>query len=283
MFRRFYAARLPATIFAGGLAAVLSLSVGCGGSSSSPTKPSNRAVLINAVQAARLSTDIFRVSDYSGEEVSRKVLTRVRTGFAKSRAEDASEGYDEEQNLYYYYEAILNGFRIIYYKDAARTQPAGYIIFRQENETTIHFVFRITEGKDPFYGDINLVLDAPESDTGRLYGDLSDPLTGTRVVFDFQIHDSKVTQGAFTARSAGITIAFENFTSDKEGKFNASIRYGSLTGSVEQNADTAGRLTLTDTTGTTVAEYDADGKGIIKLPNNQTIEIPDFDLDDSEK
>lgn len=286
MFRRWNPFRQSAPFFAVGLATVVSFTSGCGGSSNSSTKPSSRAVLINAVQSARLSANIFRVPDFAGEgeeELSRKVVSRIRKGIAKTRAEAPGEGYDDELELYYRYIEEEKGFKIVYHHDAARTNLAGYIQFRQENETTIQFIFRLPDGKDPFYGDINLILDGAEATTGRLYGDVRDPRTGERVVFDFRVEDNRVTQGSFTGRSAGITIAFSDLVAEEDGTLSADIRYGNITGSVEQNGDTSGRLTLTDTTGNIVAEYDADGKGTIKLPNGQVINVEDFDLDDTEK
>lgn len=284
MFRPWNLNRLSTSIFATGVVSILSFSAGCGGSNSSPVKPSNRAVVINAVQASRLSADVFRIPDFTGnEELSRNVVSRVRQGVGKTRSEDANEGYDEEQNLYYRYMTTPDGFKIVYHTDAARTDLAGYIEFRQQSETAIHLIFRVAEGNDPFIGDINLVLDAPEASTGRLYGDVRDPRTGERIVFDFRVNDARVIQGAFTARSPGMVISFEDIVIQEDGNVSADIRYGALTGALEQKPDTSGRLTLTDTTGTYIAEYDADGKGGIKLPTGQVIPIDDFDLDDTEK
>ena len=285
MFRPGHPARKSAPLLAVGLTTILGFSAGCGGGgggSSSP--PSHRAVLINAVQAARLSANIFRVPDYVEEEaLNREVVSRVRSAFARTRAENDGEGFDAELGLYYRYITTDAGFKIAYHHDAARTNLAGYIEFRQESETNYQFIFRLPDGNDPFVGDMNLVLDAPDALVGRLSGDVRDPRTGERVVFDFRVETDRITEGSFTARSPGMRITFEDFTATVEGALSSDIRYGTLTGSVEQNPDTSGRLTLTDTTGTFVAEYDAEGKGTIRLPNGQAINIPDFDLDDTEK
>jgi hypothetical protein len=263
---------------------ILLAGCGGGGGGNATPAPDTRAAAIDTVKATRQLSDVFAMNSAgSGEEnVLRGRATRAALKHAKAtRAETIpdGEGFDEDEGLYYRFQQTEQGFKVVYHRDPARTQPAGYIELSMPDDTTVYFVFRMDAGREPVWGDLILRYDNANTSSGRLTGWIQDPRTEERVTFDLHVEENETASGSVTVRTGGNTLALTDIARSASGRLQADLAFAGRTGSITQEADGSGVLTVNEVAGALTARYDADGKGTITLPNGQQVQIADFDAE----
>lgn len=283
--------------------------IGCGGGSDSPSPiaspspivtpsptVSARAAVIDGVKGARKAAGMFgspsqifgRSVDKqsAGMSAARRIIVYSR--FAKTgKTRQAGLQFDETSGLYLGFAEVENGFRLNYFEDAAGATPAGFVEFNEVNETTIQMVFNLPKGQQASTGTLTLVSGNAEGTAGSIKGDLSDPNTGDKVVFDIAFapgtgaEDSNVS-GSFSVTDADGTIAFQNLSADDDGSMSADILWNNVPGTLTGNADESGSLTLGNGSNALRAEWNAAGAGKITLQDGTVVNIADFDTTDGE-
>lgn len=261
------------------------IAVGCGGGGSNNSSSLNtRKAAINTVKATRQMAETFELNNVNVDEeegltkrVTRAVVRHAKVARANDIPDHEGEGYDEDEGLYYRVSLTPQGFKVVYHEDEARTRPAGYIELNIPDDSRVYFIFRMDKGREPIWGDLELKYDNAESQAGRLTGWIEDPRTEDRVTFDLRLENNDMASGNITVRTDGKTLQLNNIVRSFERRITANIAFVGLTGSIAQEEDGSGVLTINDRGGVLKAEYDTNGKGKITLPNGQVVLIDDFD------
>lgn len=257
---------------------------GCGGGGGG-SKPgvNTRGAAVDAVKATRQLAEVFVMNNTNVEDAARSRATRAVRKHTRAtpavEIPDGGEGFDEDEGLYYRYQMTPQGFKVVYHRDQARTQPAGYIELSVPDDVTVYFTFRMDSGREPIWGDLTLRYDNANTQAGRLTGWIQDPRTEERVNFDLRLEANDTGSGNITVNSNGGTLALTDIAIAASGRVFADLSFAGRTGSITQEADGSGVLTLNENGGVLRAQYDVNGQGTITLPNGQQIPIADFDTE----
>lgn len=283
--------------------------VGCGGGSDSPspvTSPSpvvspsptvsGRAAVIDSVKGARKAAGLFgSPSQIAGRSVekqnagmlaARRIIVYAQMA-KKERTRQAGLTFDDASGLYLGFAEIEGGFRLNYFEDAAGATAAGFVEFKEVNDNTIQMVFNLPKGQQASVGTLTLVSENEEGTRGNMKGDLTDPNSGDKVVFDLAFQPGNEAEdvsvnGSFSVTDADGTIAFHDLVADDDGSMVAEILWNGVPGELVGNADESGSLVLGTGSNALRAEWNASGAGKITLANGTVVNIADFDTADGE-
>jgi hypothetical protein len=268
----------------------MALLAGCGGGSGSNNGNNGgagRAAAVTAVRGARgastrLAGNPVGGLGQQGAALSRKVsaVTRLRQQAVTRQASEIS--FDEEYGLWTKLDenAPENKLRILYFRNQAATQPAGFfeMTFQGDPEQyplTVALNFEITAGNEPGRGTANITMNSET--TGTFTGSFTDLQTGETVTFNLTIGANGMSTGSFALAEDGVTYQFKNVVLNENGALNADIEAPGLNGNLVVNGDESGTLTLNLAEGVLTANWNTAGAGTIRLPNGSVQNIADFD------
>ena len=261
-----------------------------------------RSVAINAVQGARQTRSLLSLAltfGFSGRSQSGRAVTAARFSTrlaawarhntvaaltargASRQADDVI--FDEEYQLYYRFVETDTSFRLNYFQDAAATQPAGFISLNTQGDPeqfplTFVLDYNLTAGEEPGSGRLTIRVNDELGESTRVSGSVSDTVTGVKTEFDLTFVDfGNSTTGGIRVSDNDGAVEFRNLLVDTDGSFSSDLVYGDITGSLTEDADGGGRLTLNDPAGPVACVWDANGAGTITLSDGSVQTISDFD------
>lgn len=277
-------------------------STGGGGS----TGGSARAVAVNAVQGARRLNELLETgfagptrAATTGHGWGRRLLataaaTLRRQHGARSRQEGTAAAppvFDATLGLYTIIaEETDTTTRLNLFSDPAGQNAVGFFQTEVQGDpeqfpVTLVTTFDIKAGERPGDGALTIVINDADGQSGRITGRVRDTPTGLSLELALVLSGA----GASTTGSVIVSdddggITFRNVAAapDAGTGFTAELaRGGTAAGTLAQNADGSGTLTLSERPGgaSTVATWNEDGAGTLQTPNRPVENVADFDTE----
>ena len=283
-----------------------------------------RAVGINAVQGARrllaLVSTGFEVPATRGaglttaktpESWGRRMLDSVRErrssaaargGPGRQQGGTAAPTFDATYDLFAMVVETDTTTRINFFTDAAGQSPAGFYEVAVQGDpeqpdqfplTTV-ITYNISAGTRRGEGAVTLVVNDEQGDAGRIFGRDSNPQTGLSLQLDLAFSGGgAATTGTVSVQDDDGAVEFRNLALNENG-FTAELTSApGGTGTITQNGDGAGMLTLNGLmnssggvrnglggqTGPVLASWNEEGVGTIRVGAGAAQNVADFDTE----
>ena len=271
---------------------------------------SARAVAVNAVQGARRLNELLdtgfagptRAAAAPGHGWGRRLLATAATTLrrhngARSRQEGtgAAPFFDSTLGLYATVAQDTDTTtRLNLFSDPAGQNAVGFFQTEVRGDpdqfpVTLVTTFDIRAGERPGDGTLTVVLNDADGQSGRITGRVRDTPTGLSLDLDLALSGAgaSITGSVIVSDDDG-GITFRNVAAapDAQAGFTAELARGggnsAAVGTLTQNADGSGTLTLSDQTGNAplVAAWNEDGAGTLRAGANGAVEtVADFDTE----
>ncbi len=149
--------------------------------------------MIDSVKGARKAANLFGSpgqvfgrsvsTQNAGMTLARRII--VYAQMAKTeRTRQEGLTFDETTGLYFGIAQSEGSIRLNYFEDAAGKTLAGFLEIKEINARTVQMIFNLPKGQQASQGTLTVVSENEEGTRGSMKGDLTDPNTGDKVVFD---------------------------------------------------------------------------------------------------